>query len=156
MVTFFKSSENLYSLFCANFLLAYNYYATGLIWSEIKQLWDVGFQEYAHDMWNVIDFVTNSLYVATVALRIVSYYKVSQHPGRLVYCTYVHTQRAASLLPCVYIVPGLSKCISPPFNFMTRTPCIQNTAASHCASSTADSSLSKGLLTFALKHCDGN
>ncbi|XP_065172806.1 transient receptor potential-gamma protein-like, partial [Atheta coriaria] len=27
-------------------------------------------------MWNVIDFITNSLYVATVALRIVSYYQV--------------------------------------------------------------------------------
>ncbi|KAF4523848.1 hypothetical protein B566_EDAN012549 [Ephemera danica] len=50
----------------------------GLIWSEIKQLWDVGFQEYARDMWNVIDFVTNSLYVATVALRVVSYYQVQK------------------------------------------------------------------------------
>jgi hypothetical protein len=58
---------------------------SGLIWSEIKQLWDVGFQEYAHDMWNVIDFVTNSLYVATVALRIVSYYQVSQHSLCLMY-----------------------------------------------------------------------
>lgn len=27
-------------------------------------------------MWNVIDFVTNSLYVATVALRVVSYFQV--------------------------------------------------------------------------------
>lgn len=44
----------------------------GLIWSEVKQLWDVGLREYVHDMWNVIDFVTNSLYVATVALRVVS------------------------------------------------------------------------------------
>lgn len=49
----------------------------GLIWSEIKQLWDVGLEEYVRDMWNVIDFITNSLYVATVALRIVSYYQVS-------------------------------------------------------------------------------
>ena len=49
---------------------------TGLIWSEVKQLWDVGLQEYVNDMWNVIDFVTNSLYVATVALRVVSYFEV--------------------------------------------------------------------------------
>jgi hypothetical protein len=28
-------------------------------------------------MWNVIDFITNSLYVATVALRVVSIYQVS-------------------------------------------------------------------------------
>lgn len=34
-------------------------------------------------MWNVIDFVTNSLYVATAALRVVAYYRVlkeSQEP----------------------------------------------------------------------------
>jgi tryptophan-rich sensory protein len=49
---------------------------SGLIWSEVKQLWDVGLEEYANDMWNVIDFVTNSLYVATVALRVVAYHQV--------------------------------------------------------------------------------
>lgn len=49
---------------------------SGLIWSEIKQLWDVGLEEYVRDMWNVIDFITNSLYIATVALRVVSYYQV--------------------------------------------------------------------------------
>ncbi|XP_039279119.1 transient receptor potential-gamma protein isoform X2 [Nilaparvata lugens] len=48
----------------------------GLIWSEVKQLWDVGLEEYAADMWNVIDFITNSLYVATVSLRVVTYYQV--------------------------------------------------------------------------------
>lgn len=48
----------------------------GLIWSEIKQLWDVGLEEYVRDMWNVIDFITNSLYVATVSLRVVSIYQV--------------------------------------------------------------------------------
>lgn len=49
-----------------------------MIWSEVKQLWDVGLSEYVNDMWNVIDFVTNSLYVATVALRIVAYYRVQK------------------------------------------------------------------------------
>ncbi|KAK0093580.1 hypothetical protein PV326_013205 [Microctonus aethiopoides] len=61
----------------------------GLIWSEVKQLWDVGIEEYINDMWNVIDFVTNSLYVATVALRIVAYYRVQkenagQMPGSII------------------------------------------------------------------------
>lgn len=51
-------------------------WVSGLIWSEMKQLWDVGLQEYLNDMWNVIDFVTNSLYVATVALRVVSFFQV--------------------------------------------------------------------------------
>uniref|UniRef100_A0A6M2E2A8 Putative transient receptor potential channel n=1 Tax=Xenopsylla cheopis TaxID=163159 RepID=A0A6M2E2A8_XENCH len=57
------------------FILAW---VSGLIWSEVKELWDVGLHEYVNDMWNVIDFVTNSLYVATVALRIVSYYQVQR------------------------------------------------------------------------------
>jgi hypothetical protein len=39
----------------------------------------VGLREYVSDMWNVVDFVTNSLYVATIALRIVAYYKVLLH-----------------------------------------------------------------------------
>ena len=54
-----------------------------MIWSEIKQLWEVGLREYVSDMWNVVDFVTNSLYVATIALRIVAYYKVKT------YCTFL-------------------------------------------------------------------
>ena len=48
----------------------------GLIWSEIKQLWDVGLKEYINDMWNVVDFITNSLYVATIGLRTVAYFDV--------------------------------------------------------------------------------
>ena len=52
---------------------------SGLIWSEIKQLWDVGLRDYVADMWNVVDFVTNSLYVATVALRLVAWHKVSKN-----------------------------------------------------------------------------
>ncbi|XP_044729543.1 transient receptor potential-gamma protein [Chrysoperla carnea] len=50
-------------------------WVSGLIWSEVKQLWDVGLEDYVNDMWNVIDFVTNSLYVATIALRGVTYYQ---------------------------------------------------------------------------------
>ena len=52
------------------------FFFLGLIWSEIKQLWDDGLRGYIADMWNVVDFVTNSLYVATIALRLVAYYKV--------------------------------------------------------------------------------
>lgn len=58
-------------------------WVSGLIWSEVKQLWDVGLEEYVNDMWNVIDFVTNSLYVATVALRIVAYYRVQKENENL-------------------------------------------------------------------------
>lgn len=55
----------------------------------MKQLWDVGLQEYVHDMWNVIDFITNSLYVATVALRVVSYFQVSNNRTFIVSLPYV-------------------------------------------------------------------
>ena len=38
----------------------------------------MGLKEYVHDAWNLVDFFTNSLYVATIALRVVSYYKVQE------------------------------------------------------------------------------
>ncbi|KAK6745871.1 hypothetical protein RB195_012156 [Necator americanus] len=62
----------------------------GLIWVEIKQLWDCGLHDYCHNLWNILDFITNSLYLSTVALRAVAYYQVekemrdprTQHIGR--------------------------------------------------------------------------
>ena len=50
-------------------------------------MWDVGLREYITDMWNVVDFVTNALYVATIALRLVAYYGVcdsTDYPVHLV------------------------------------------------------------------------
>ncbi|KAM4620402.1 short transient receptor potential channel 4-like [Polymixia lowei] len=49
----------------------------GFIWTEIKQMWDGGFQDYIHDWWNLMDFVMNSLYLATISLKIVAYTKYS-------------------------------------------------------------------------------
>jgi hypothetical protein len=49
---------------------------SGYIWTEIKQLWDEGAHEYVHDMWNILDFVTNSLYIATLTLRVIAYLQV--------------------------------------------------------------------------------
>lgn len=48
-------------------------WVAGLIWVEVKQLWDIGLYEYAHNMWNILDFITNSLYIATITLRLVAY-----------------------------------------------------------------------------------
>ncbi|NXT15011.1 TRPC4 protein, partial [Prunella fulvescens] len=42
----------------------------GFIWGEIKQMWDGGLQDYIHDWWNLMDFVMNSLYLATISLKI--------------------------------------------------------------------------------------
>ncbi|XP_053564391.1 short transient receptor potential channel 4 [Bombina bombina] len=47
----------------------------GFIWGEIKQMWDGGFQDYIHDWWNLMDFVMNSLYLATISLKIVAFLK---------------------------------------------------------------------------------
>ncbi|XP_052795116.1 transient receptor potential-gamma protein-like isoform X1 [Mya arenaria] len=53
-------------------------YVVGLIWTEIKQLWDEGADEYCHDMWNILDFVTNALYIATLTLRVIAYLQVQK------------------------------------------------------------------------------
>lgn len=50
--------------------------STGFIWGEIKEMWDGGFNEYVHDWWNLMDFAMNSLYLATISLKIVAYVKV--------------------------------------------------------------------------------
>ncbi|CAJ0942689.1 unnamed protein product, partial [Mesorhabditis belari] len=51
-------------------------WVSGLIWVEIKQLWDSGLHDYCHNLWNILDFITNSLYLSTAALRAVAYYQV--------------------------------------------------------------------------------
>jgi len=49
---------------------------TGLVWAEVKQLWDQGVKSYIYDMWNILDFITNSLYIATYTLKLVAYLRV--------------------------------------------------------------------------------
>lgn len=57
----------------------------GFIWTEIKQMWDSGFEDYIDDWWNLMDFIMNSLYLATISLKIVAYVKYS---GRKSRCTW--------------------------------------------------------------------
>uniref|UniRef100_A0A8C4I7P1 Transient receptor potential cation channel, subfamily C, member 4b n=1 Tax=Dicentrarchus labrax TaxID=13489 RepID=A0A8C4I7P1_DICLA len=57
----------------------------GFIWTEIKQMWDSGFQDYMDDWWNLMDFIMNSLYLATISLKIVAYVKYSGNKPR---CTW--------------------------------------------------------------------
>uniref|UniRef100_A0A8B9H3Q6 Transient receptor potential cation channel, subfamily C, member 4a n=1 Tax=Astyanax mexicanus TaxID=7994 RepID=A0A8B9H3Q6_ASTMX len=58
----------------------------GFIWAEIKQMWDGGFQDYVHDWWNLMDFVMNSLYLATISLKVVAYLKVQKKSLSLKKC----------------------------------------------------------------------
>lgn len=39
-------------------------------------MWDNGLEDYADDWWNIMDFIMNSLYLATIALKIVAYVKM--------------------------------------------------------------------------------
>ncbi|XP_028903805.1 short transient receptor potential channel 4 isoform X2 [Ornithorhynchus anatinus] len=45
-------------------------------------MWDGGLQDYIHDWWNLMDFVMNSLYLATISLKIVALLKYSQRLKR--------------------------------------------------------------------------
>ncbi|XP_043913047.1 short transient receptor potential channel 5 [Protopterus annectens] len=54
----------------------------GFIWAEIKEMWDGGFNEYVHDWWNLMDFAMNSLYLATISLKIVAYVKYNGYRPR--------------------------------------------------------------------------
>lgn len=59
----------------------------GFIWTEIKQMWDNGFQDYIDDWWNLMDFIMNALYLATISLKIVAYSKVrNMLDGKVSYC----------------------------------------------------------------------
>ncbi|CAJ1065098.1 short transient receptor potential channel 4b isoform X1 [Xyrichtys novacula] len=49
----------------------------GFVWTEIKQMWDSGLEDYMDDWWNLMDFIMNSLYLATISLKIVAYVKFS-------------------------------------------------------------------------------
>ncbi|CAF2578783.1 unnamed protein product [Rotaria sp. Silwood2] len=58
--------------------IAIMFYVAGFIWAEIKQLYQEGLHQYMADTWNLLDWVTNCLYVATIVLRVMAYVKVNQ------------------------------------------------------------------------------
>ncbi len=85
-------------------------YVAGFIWAEIKQLYQEGLHQYMvklnsildnisiiifkADTWNLLDWVTNCLYVATIVLRVMAFIKVrliietrhEPNPNRLEVC----------------------------------------------------------------------
>ncbi|XP_074536272.1 short transient receptor potential channel 4-like isoform X2 [Halichoeres trimaculatus] len=54
----------------------------GFVWTEIKQMWDSGLEDYMDDWWNLMDFIMNSLYLATISLKIVAYMKYNKAKDR--------------------------------------------------------------------------
>ncbi|KAL9695258.1 hypothetical protein quinque_014543 [Culex quinquefasciatus] len=51
-------------------------YVVGLIWHEIKSLWNDGLLEYVSDLWNIVDFISNSFYIGWISLRFTSWFTV--------------------------------------------------------------------------------
>ena len=48
----------------------------GLIWAEIKSLWNDGLIEYITDLWNIVDFITNVFFTAWILLRATAWFVV--------------------------------------------------------------------------------
>uniref|UniRef100_A0A158P6X5 Transient-receptor-potential-like protein n=1 Tax=Angiostrongylus cantonensis TaxID=6313 RepID=A0A158P6X5_ANGCA len=46
----------------------------GMLWSEIKQLWEEGFTKYIHQWWNWLDFIMICLYLCTISVRLSAYW----------------------------------------------------------------------------------
>lgn len=51
-------------------------------------MWDSGFQGYIDDWWNLMDFIMNSLYIATISLKILAYVKVLYHFKGSIICQF--------------------------------------------------------------------
>ncbi|XP_076002326.1 short transient receptor potential channel 4b [Genypterus blacodes] len=79
----------------------------GFIWTEIKQMWDGGFQEYIHDWWNLMDFIMNSLYIATITLKIVAYAKYPECKARRTWDMWHPTLVAEALFAIANIFSSL-------------------------------------------------
>jgi len=45
----------------------------------MKRLWLQGVKAYVQDMWNIVEFVTTSLYITTFTLKFVSYFLVRSY-----------------------------------------------------------------------------
>ncbi|KAI1721291.1 transient receptor ion channel II domain-containing protein [Ditylenchus destructor] len=46
----------------------------GMLWSEVKQLWEEGLYKYVYQWWNWLDFIMICLYLCTISLRTSAYY----------------------------------------------------------------------------------
>lgn len=53
-------------------------YIIGLIWGEIRSLYADGLMDYISDLWNIVDFISNSFYVAWISLRFTAWYTVQR------------------------------------------------------------------------------
>ena len=57
-------------------------YVLAFIWNEMKEIYDSGFIVYSSDLWNIMDFIQNALYLATISLRLVVFFGEDLEIGR--------------------------------------------------------------------------
>lgn len=48
-------------------------WVVGMLWSEMKQLWQEGVNKYVHQWWNWLDFAMLCLYLCTISIRVSAY-----------------------------------------------------------------------------------
>ncbi|KAL5962678.1 Transient receptor potential-gamma protein, partial [Taenia solium] len=51
-------------------------FVVGFVWQEITNIWTLGVRAYISDMWHLLDFAQNSLYISTIALRFAAWVRV--------------------------------------------------------------------------------
>ncbi|VDP31015.1 unnamed protein product [Schistosoma curassoni] len=51
-------------------------YVIGFVWQQMKKLYIWGLRAYLADMWNLVDFLMNALYIATISLRTVAWARI--------------------------------------------------------------------------------
>ncbi|VDN52407.1 unnamed protein product [Dracunculus medinensis] len=54
----------------------------GMLWSEVKQVWQEGFKKYVYQWWNWLDFIMMCLYMCTISLRASAFYIYSMSPSQ--------------------------------------------------------------------------
>ncbi|CAH8586019.1 unnamed protein product [Schistosoma margrebowiei] len=51
-------------------------YVIGFVWQQMKKLYIWGLRAYLADMWNLVDFLMNALYIATISLRTIAWARI--------------------------------------------------------------------------------
>ncbi|KAL5112783.1 Transient receptor potential-gamma protein [Taenia crassiceps] len=51
-------------------------FVVGFVWQEITNIWMLGVRAYISDMWHLLDFAQNSLFISTIALRFAAWIRV--------------------------------------------------------------------------------
>uniref|UniRef100_A0A8R1HR56 ANK_REP_REGION domain-containing protein n=1 Tax=Caenorhabditis japonica TaxID=281687 RepID=A0A8R1HR56_CAEJA len=78
----------------------------GMLWSEIKQLWEEGFKRYMRQWWNWLDFLMICLYLCTISIRLSAYYIFTyrEDPYRYTVRTYWQSEEPMLVAEALFAV----------------------------------------------------